>query len=109
MSTQSNCAQCNKPLHKNGVWCGICGYIHVKCSGLARGKDWTTDFICMHCLPTDTQTPHMEAEQPESTNESLDENSQPADFWGKITAELAIMIKKLYLEVVHWKPKFVTL
>ena len=29
-----------------GLWCHLCGYVHVMCSGLPSPKKWTSDFIC---------------------------------------------------------------
>ena len=35
--------------------------------------------------------------------------NQFIDFWGRTTEQHRQLLKRIYLEVVHWKPKFITL
>ena len=46
---QSHCSKCAKHLRGRGVWCGICGYLHRKCSGLRPNEQWYENFICVSC------------------------------------------------------------
>ena len=47
-STQAYRSQCKTHLRCGGVWCGICGYAHVRCSGLSSSKDGEEGFLCRH-------------------------------------------------------------
>ena len=47
MVTETHCLICRNSLRGGGVWCFTCpGYIHVKCSGVARINDQYGDFSC---------------------------------------------------------------
>ena len=51
--SQRDCSRCRRALKSGGVWCNSCGWIHIKCSGLARGKDRPSgDFYCPDCSST---------------------------------------------------------
>lgn len=50
---QTHCSYCERHLRGGGVWCTMCGYIHVCCSGLASSHDHTEDFVCQHCAAID--------------------------------------------------------
>ena len=52
MSEQTNCSQCSGHLRGGGVWCSSCGYVHVRCSGLAKSADWIIGFVCRACAET---------------------------------------------------------
>ena len=49
MASQTHCLIYKNSQRGGGVWCFICpGYMHVKCSGLARSSVHYDDFSC-HC------------------------------------------------------------
>ena len=51
MATQTHCLICRNNLRGGGVWCFTCpGYMHVKCSGLARSIDHYDNFSCHRCI-----------------------------------------------------------
>ena len=50
MSDQTNCSFFQLSLCGRGVWCHVCGPVHVRCSGLKRSKDWVPCFTCIKCL-----------------------------------------------------------
>ena len=107
MSDQTNCSVCQKRLNKNGIWCGLCGYVHVKCSGLKCRKDWTREFVCTHCVPTSTTT----SPSPEENNltPQAPVEPKPENFWSIINAENVKQLQSIYREVVHWRPRFFNL
>ena len=50
MATQTHYLIFKNNLGGGGVWCFTCpGYMHVKCSGLARSSDHYDDFSCHRC------------------------------------------------------------
>ena len=50
MATQTHCLICRTCLRVGGAWCFTCpGYVHVKCSGLARSCDHYHGFSCHRC------------------------------------------------------------
>ena len=49
MADQTHCSKCNGHLRGGGVWGNECGYIHIRCSGLASGRDHYAGFICQTC------------------------------------------------------------
>ena len=47
MSDQENCSQCKRRLNiRQGIWCFVCGYVHVKCSGLSSSALHYDGFVC---------------------------------------------------------------
>ena len=63
MSSQTHCSFCKKHLRGHGIWCGICGYLHRKCSGLAPTEQYPENFICNNCslsTPVNETTPTVE-------------------------------------------------
>ena len=110
MSDQKDCSICNKPLRKQGVWCCICGYVHVKCSGLSTSREWTQDFVCQHCIRPSSENGTTQPENQQTEPEAPLENTDPSpiDFWERTTEQHCQLLKRIYLEVVHWKPKFIT-
>ena len=122
MADQTHCSKCTGHLRGGGVWCDECGYIHIRCSGLASGRDHYEGFICQTCnlaaaTQDDTNTPPAATPQANPlTNVEINQNDpdnvtppKPADFWTKITPTHTDFLKKCYSEKVHWKPQFVTL
>ena len=125
MADQTHCSKCNGHLRGGGVWCNECGYIHIRCSGLASGRDHYAGFICQTCNlaaapQDDTNTPPAATPQANPlTTVEINQNDPdtspnvtpptPADFWTKITPTHTDFIKKCYSEIVYWKPQFVTL
>ena len=125
MADQTHCSKCNGHLRGGGVLCNECGYIHIRCSCLASGRDHYAGFICQTCNlaaapQDDTNTPPAATPQANPlTTVEINRNDPdtspnvtpptPADFWTKITPTHTDFIKKCYSEIVHWKPQFVTL
>ena len=91
------------------MWWGICGYLHVKCSGLKNKKEWKNDFICVNCEPPPQVT------QPAQNLSSLqiipppDFPLTPGNVWNMMTVEHCQKLKIIYKEIVHWRPKLFTL
>ena len=116
MSSQTHCSICNNHLRNHGIWCTICGYIHLKCSGLSTEKDWFSNFVCPRCHQPDNTgrtepLNHVPSPQPDTQASSSNEPTPDPpvnEFWRKIDSELTIKIKNFYSEVVHWKPCFQT-
>ena len=110
MSDQKDCSIGNKSFRKQVVWCCICGYVHVKCSGLSTTREWTQDFVCQYCIrPSEngtTQPGENQRTEPEAPLENTDPS--PMYFWGRTIEQHCQPLKRIFLEVVHWKPKFIT-
>ena len=132
MATQTHCLICKSSLRGGGVWCFTCpGYMHVKCSGLARSSDHYDDFSCHRCTsqfhsandkhecnpPTlaTTTLPQMHphpSPAPHSQNSGESSTIEPRtiqDPWSNPCPELIETTRKIYTEVVHWKPVFMIL
>ena len=132
MATQTHCLICKSSLRGGGLWCFTCpGYMHVKCSGLARSTDHNDDFSCHRCtsqfhsandkhecnpptLATTTLSqmhPHPST-APHSQNSGESSTIEPRtiqDPWSNPCPELIETTRKIYTEVVHWKPVFMIL
>ena len=52
MSEQTNFSLFSGHLRGGAVWCSSCGYVHVRCSGLAKSADWIIGFVCRTCAET---------------------------------------------------------
>ena len=76
-SLQRACSQCKKSLCGGGIWCAICGYVHVKCSGLLAKKNWYPDFVCSRCSEPDIGQEGSSGLSQALQGLSLDDN-QPA-------------------------------
>ena len=132
MATQTHCLICKSSLRGGGNWCFTCpGYMHVKCSGLARSSDHYDDFSCHRCTsqfhsandkhecnpPTlaTTTLPQMHphpSTTPHSQNTGESSTIEPRaiqDPWSNPCSELIETTRKIYTEVVHWKPVFMIL
>ena len=125
MADQTHCKKCNGHLKGGRVWCNECGYLLIRCSSLASGRDYYPGFISQTCNPAaapqdDTNPPPAVTPQvaPLTTAETNQNDSDtspnvtpptPGDFWRKITSTHTNFIKYCYSEIVHWKPQFVTL
>ena len=48
---QTHCSVCSKHLRGEGVWCSICGFVHLKHTPLPSSKHWKPGLICNRCLP----------------------------------------------------------
>ena len=48
---QTHCSVCSKRLRGGGVWCSICGFVHLKHTPLPSSKHWKPGLICNRCLP----------------------------------------------------------
>ena len=48
---QTHCSVCSKHLRVGGVWCSICGFVHLKHTPLPSSKHWKPGLICNRCLP----------------------------------------------------------
>ena len=53
---QQNCSCCDGLLRGNGVFCGVCGWIHIKCSGLPSGRHYWEGFVCPACISQPTES-----------------------------------------------------
>ena len=132
MATQTHCLIYKSSLRGGGVWCFTCpGYMHVKCSGLARSSDHYDDLSCHRCTsqfhsandkhecnpPTlaTTTLPQMHphaSTAPHSQNTGESSTIEPRaiqDPWSNPCPEHIETTRKLYTEVVHWKPVFMIL
>ena len=113
MADQTHCSKCNGHLRGGDVWCNECGYIHIRCSGLASGRDHYAGFICQTCNlaaapQDDTNTPPAATPQANPlTTVEINQNDTdtspnvtpptPADFWTKTTLTHTDFIKKMLL------------
>ena len=66
------------------------------------------DSICQHCVRPSlengtTQPSDNQRSEPEAPLETTDQS--PIDFWGRTTEQQCQLLKRINLEVVHWKPK----
>ena len=130
MATQTHCLICKSSLRGGGVWCFTCpGCMHVKCSGLARSSDHYDDFSCHRCttqfhsandkhecnppaLATTTLPQMHPSTAPHSQNSGESSTIEPRsiqDPWSNPCPELIETTRKIYTEVVHWKPIFMIL
>ena len=132
MATQTHCLICKSSLRGGGVWCFTSpGYMHVKCSGLARSSDHYDDFSCHRCTsqfhsandkhecnpPTlaTTTLPQMHphpSTAPHSQNSGESSTIEPRtiqDPWSNPCPELIETTRKIYTKVVHWKLVFMIL
>ena len=120
MSSQTHCSICTNHLRNHGIWCTICGYIHVKCSGLPSRKDWFSDFVCPRCVAstgieqsrTESPPDHAALSNPTphvtqaTVSQTPPEEPSVSDFWTKVSPEVATQFRNFYNEIVHWRPCF---
>ena len=85
------------------MWCGICGYLHVKCSSLKNKKDSKKDFVCVNCEPSSQILPQPQIFLPP------DLPLTPGNFWNMMTTELCQKLKIVFGEIVNWRPNVFTL
>ena len=127
MATQTHCLICRNSWRGGGDWCFTCpGYVHVKCSGLARSRDQYDDFSCHRCTthfhsandthgcnPSTLATSTLPQIHPHPSTAPHSQNSRELstletrttqDPWSNPCPELTGTTRKLYSEVVHWKP-----
>ena len=132
MATQTHYLICKNSLRGGGFWCFTCpGYMHVKCSGLARSSVHYEDFSCHRCTsqfhsandkhesntPTlaTTTLPQMHphpSTAPHSQNSGECFTIEPRTKkypWTNPCPELIETTRKKYTEVVNWKPVFMIL
>ena len=104
MTDQTHCSVCQRHLRGGGVWCGTCGYVHIKCGGLQSKKDYRDGFICTRC-----SIPLEPTEITETSKAQSIRNTDPQSFWSQVSLEKAQLLASYYDEVVHWKPRFFSL
>ena len=103
--TQTPCSKCSIHLRGGGVWCYGCGtYMHIKCSGLSTKNDHHPNFICKHC----SQPAKIDPQEHDPTP-SIETPPEPCDFWKNFKDEQIETLRKIYNEIVHWKPIFFTI
>ena len=60
VDSQKHCSDCNGHLRGHGVKCGLCGWLHVKCSGLDNADKWFDGFVCGKCSHNDQPSETVE-------------------------------------------------
>ena len=81
----------------------------MKCSGLSTSRELTQDFVRQHYIHPSSENGTNQPENQRTEPEGFLENTDPSpiDFWGRTTERHCQVLKLIYLEVVHWKPKFI--
>ena len=106
MSSKTHCSFCKKHLRGHGIWCGIWGYLHRKCSRLAPTEQYPENFICNNCrlsTPVNETTPTVELSAQTGDTEQRDMDQ----LWTNLDSYEEI--DKIYFSVVHWRSRFFSL
>ena len=76
--------------------------MHIKCSGLSTKNDHHLNFNCKHCREPAKIDPQETAKH----GPTIETPPEPFDCWKNFQDEQTETLRKIYNEIVHWKPIF---